>query len=688
MSYGCPATLDSSPIGGGAGYQGLIFPSDARYIVGTAPELKSALALSLSGQIVYLADGARILITADPATYYSDQYRVHVPAGVTLAGGRGRAGVTGGIIQLDAALHSHSEKHCIRLAGADAIATGLTVIGTQDGETGQDYWAGILCGPSSIVDNNEIHGFGYAGAEVHSGVTNVWVHHNYIHHCQQHYTDAGAEYGLGYGVVINSRSLTAPSSALVEGNKLDYCRHYIAGQEGRVSYTFRYNYLLGHCLHQEIDMHGNHDPGTYCSGEFLEIYNNTSLQANSTFFVRIRGIPYAGGWIKVHHNLSPNVSPTAIIQEMGGIGGNPSEWNAPTHTSFVQMVVADNWMRSTPPPSDVLKKMAVSVSVQKQGAATTTWGMNLDGLQFTPETIHGQYGYQYIKPTTTELDYFRSKRMTVFRLGFMWERVQHALYSDLDPTDIGYLDDVVNAAIARGLQVYICPFNYGRYRNASTQVNSILGSIEVPNAAFADLWTKLASHFKGRVWGYDLMNEPHDMGGAAIWKNAAQAATSAIRAVDSATPIIIPGYGWSSAWGWDTWAGSDDLKTLIDPGNNLIFAAHQYFDSDTTGTYKSTDPLPANPLTRGEALLSPFINWLRANGKRGLIGEIGVPSDQFWLDVLKPTLDYLAASKDVLTSIQLHTAGPWWPASYTMCLDPYTDGSDKPQMVLLGNYIR
>jgi aryl-phospho-beta-D-glucosidase BglC (GH1 family) len=505
-----------------------------------------------------------------------------------------------------------------------------------------------------------------------------YIHHNNIHHCQQS--------GFGYGID------NGWSSAIIEANIFDYCRHFIAGNrtasgEAPTNYEARYNLFGANCTSHGLDCHGGNDINyptgdkTVAAGGTILGHHNTFRNLSYSSDIAIRGVPTVRAEFWNNWNYKSGPPKTVYLQALTMYGlGDPA-------TSYMNMSEGNNWFGLTPPPSE-LKKMWVSVDIKKHSTTTTTWGMNLDGLQFTPETIHGQYGNQYIKPTTAELDYFRSKRMTVFRLGFMWERVQHALYSDLDPTDIGYLDDVVNAAIARGLQVYIEPHNYGRYRNASTQVNSVLGSPEVPNAAFADLWTKLASHFKGRVWGYELMNEPHDMGGAAIWKNAAQAAISAIRAVDSATPIIIPGYGWSSAWGWDTWAGSDDLKTLIDPGNNLIFAAHQYFDSDTTGTYKSTDPLPANPLTRGEALLSPFINWLRANGKRGLIGEIGVPSDQFWLDVLKPTLDYLAASKDVLTSIQLHTAGPWWPASYTMCLDPYTDGSDKPQMVLLGNYIR
>jgi hypothetical protein len=332
-----------------------------------------------------------------------------------------------------------------------------------------------------------------------------------------------------------------------------------------------------------------------------------------------------------------------------------------------------------------------------------TWGMNLDGLNFYREGLtsggigHGRYSYEYIKPTTQEMDYFKSKGMTTYRVAFLWERVQHSLHSDLDPEDIGYLDDVVNAAVARGLQVYIVPFDYGRYYDVSTSQTFVLGSSQLPYNAFDDLWTKLATHFKGRVWGYDLMNEPYSMSigtldGRENWKQAAQSAINAIRQIDTSTTIIVPGYWWSNSLMWPS--QSDNLKTLVDPSDNLIFEAHCYFDSDTSGTYSGgipSEPLCPSNEGRGEYLLSPFVDWLRANGKIGLIGEMGVPSDQFWLDVFKPALDYTAANQDVLVSIQIHTAGPWWPSTYTMCLDPTQDASgnyiDKPQMVLLGDYI-
>ena len=44
------------------------------------------------------------------------------------------------------------------------------------------------------------------------------------------------------------------------------------------------------------------------------------------------------------------------------------------------------------------------------------------------------------------------------------------------------------------------------------------------------------------LYGYGIMNEPHDMGGAGIWKSAAQAAVSAILITTSATLAdAVPG---------------------------------------------------------------------------------------------------------------------------------------------------
>ena len=290
--------------------------------------------------------------------------------------------------------------------------------------------------------------------------------------------------------------------------------------------------------------------------------------------------------------------------------------------------------------------------------------------------------------------------MTVFRLPFRWERVQHSLYADLDPVDIGYIDNILNAAAARGLKVILDPHQRfvvsgtgtGYYDVSSDQILT-LGSPELPYSAFADFWMKMASHFAGHpgIYGYGLINEPQgldigDLSGPDNWKQAAQAAINAIRAVDGQTTIIVPGYNWSNAYRWDIY--SDNLKDLYDPAANMIYEAHIYLDANGSGSYN--EDCSTVPTTRGPQRLDDFVNWLRANSKKGIIGEIGTPPDQCWLGILQPTLDYVSASDDVLLSFQWWRAGPWWKTD-PLTIEPGLDGDgnyvDRPQMTLLSNYI-
>ena len=335
-----------------------------------------------------------------------------------------------------------------------------------------------------------------------------------------------------------------------------------------------------------------------------------------------------------------------------------------------------------------------------------SWGVNLTGLAFGDAEMrsggsHGKYGQHYIGLTGAELDYFEAEGMTVFRLPFRWERVQHSLYEELDPEDMGYMDAVVDAAAERGLKVILDPHQRfavkgsgtGYYDLASDQILT-LGSPELPYSAFADFWLRLASHYSDHpgVYGYGLINEPHGMdigglSGSENWKQAAQAAIHAIRAVDGQTTIIVPGYHWSNAYEWDVY--SDNLKDLYDPAGNMIYEAHIYLDKSGSGSYDEDCETVAPD--RGPQRLDDFVNWLRANGKKGIIGELGTPADQCWLGILEPTLDYISASDDVLVSFQWWRADRWWisdPLSMQPNVDSEGNYIDRPQMDLLKQHIK
>ena len=180
-------------------------------------------------------------------------------------------------------------------------------------------------------------------------------------------------------------------------------------------------------------------------------------------------------------------------------------------------------------------------------------GVNLAGAEFAPQHVPGVFGTDYTYPTHTEIDYYASKGLDVIRLPFLWERLQRTELGPLDAAELGRLDDVVNYATSKGLKIEIEPHNYGY------GFGSLIGSGETPNSSFADLWGKLAVHYKSNpdvIFG--LMNEPH-VQTATEWLSSANAAIAAIRSAGAAQQILVPGSYYDGAW---TWTTSDNAAVI------------------------------------------------------------------------------------------------------------------------------
>jgi hypothetical protein len=161
------------------------------------------------------------------------------------------------------------------------------------------------------------------------------------------------------------------------------------------------------------------------------------------------------------------------------------------------------------------------------------------------------------------------------------------------------------------------------------------------------------------------------------WLSAANAAISAIRAAGATNLILVPGNSWSGAHSWtQSWYGTPNSTAMLnisDPGNNYAFEVHQYLDSDSSGTSSS-----CVSGTIGSQRMQSFTNWLRANGKRGFLGEFGGGSGQTCLSAIDNILDHLEANTDVYLGWTYWAAGPWWGGYFTS-LEP-NGGNDKPQM--------
>jgi len=167
----------------------------------------------------------------------------------------------------------------------------------------------------------------------------------------------------------------------------------------------------------------------------------------------------------------------------------------------------------------------------------------------------------------------------------------------------------------------------------------------VTSANFVNFWVLMSTAFKDQpaVVAYDLTNEPHDMG-VANWGQIAQAAVTAIRNNGDNKTIMIEGDGWANATYWESDNGSTPF--ISDPANNYYYEAHEYFDSDYSGTYAETydQELAANSQLAevGVTRLLPFVSWCQTNNVPCYLGEYGIPnSDPRWLTVLENFLTAL-----------------------------------------------
>jgi endoglucanase len=308
-------------------------------------------------------------------------------------------------------------------------------------------------------------------------------------------------------------------------------------------------------------------------------------------------------------------------------------------------------------------------------ASSFLLGVNLAGAEFGESHVPGTFGTDYTYPTHAEIDYYASKGMSVIRLPFLWERIQHSQNGSLDSVELGRLDDVMSYTTGKGLKIEIEPHNYGYGFGA------LIGTAQTPNAAFADVWGKLALHFKSNadvIFG--LMNEPHDQS-ASDWLGSANAAIAAIRNAGASQEILVPGSYWDGAW---TWTSTDNAAVIgsgvQDSAHNFAFEVHQYLDADGSGTHSGVVSA-----TIGVERLTAITQWAEANGKHLFLGEVGVATDQTSLTALDGMLTYMQQHTSVWQGVTYWAGGPWW-GNYMFSIEPQND-TDKPQMDILEQHL-
>lgn len=328
----------------------------------------------------------------------------------------------------------------------------------------------------------------------------------------------------------------------------------------------------------------------------------------------------------------------------------------------------------------IVDKKTQSVSskpTSPQQPAAKIYGVNISGGEFGPESLPGVMDKDYIYPQkSTEYQYFKNKNITLIRLPIRWERVQREAFGPLHTDDIDEIKKVFVTASQNNMKVILDLHNFGRYYGkalSSQEANQL-----------ADVWSKLAITFKDdpALYGYELMNEPHDLpGGSKTWAGIVQHVTDKIRQVDGQTLIIIPGYNWQASRGFSE---NNPHFPIQDLGNNLVYSAHTYFDSNTSGRYTKSFDEDKRETNVGLEYSKDFREWLKINNVKGVFTEFGVPgNDPRWLSAMDLFLKSIHADPYVTGAIYW-SSGPWWK-NYALSIEP-RNGADRPQMQILQKY--
>lgn len=303
-------------------------------------------------------------------------------------------------------------------------------------------------------------------------------------------------------------------------------------------------------------------------------------------------------------------------------------------------------------------------------------GANAAGADFG--VVPGEHGRTYFWPSRATFAYLRSKGMNVVRLPFRWEHLQPALNRPFEPVELERLTTAVETATGLGLTVILDPHNHAKY------FGNVVGSPQVPRAAFVDLWRRLSALYAGREDViFLLMNEPIHVT-ARDWLGSVNAAIAAIRETGADNLIMVPGTEWSAAVNWftaqDGGSNAEVFTRVEDPLDHYAFDIHQYMDGNFSGTWEACD--------RAEEALgfvSRVTDWLEETGNRGFLGEFGGHARPDCYRGLNAMVAHINSRPDVWIGWAIWAAGDAW-GDYPLSIQP-RDGKDRPQLVAIERQI-
>lgn len=357
----------------------------------------------------------------------------------------------------------------------------------------------------------------------------------------------------------------------------------------------------------------------------------------------------------------------------------------------------------------------------------------------TFENLPGIIEKDYTYPKKADLKYYADLGFKMVRVPFRWERLENwktdkehmglGAPVELRNQDLDEIRRILQEAEELGLYVLLDLHNYARYYyNTEEHIVRLNKEDGIPAKVLGDFWyslieqTVVKGNHKNALYG--IMNEPHNIISAKEntakageeWAQIAEAVIYAIRAIDKKSPIIVPGYQWSSAELWEEY--NPTIHNLNDIDHMIVFEAHCYFDKDSSGKYNEwcDDPNPENcpppgywpygedDTDVGVHRVKPFVEWTDKHKARGFVGEFGIPYPKTpdWPDGINE--DFYFKWKDTMTNFMDYleekgkpycywAGGDWWydasiKKDYFLSCHPIPDlnAARKPQLDILIEY--
>lgn len=258
--------------------------------------------------------------------------------------------------------------------------------------------------------------------------------------------------------------------------------------------------------------------------------------------------------------------------------------------------------------------------------------------------------------------------MNTFRIAFLMERLippANTLRGSFNAAYLSGLKDIANYVASKGGYAVLDPHNFGRYN----------GGIITDSDSFGVFCGNLAKEFKSnsRII-FDTNNEYHTMPQELVF-DLNQKCINAIRAAGATDQLIlVEGNSWTGAWTWISSGNAASLINLIDPNNNIAYQMHQYLDSDGSGT-SATCVSP----TIGAERVRAATEWLKANGKKGFLGEMGGGSNDVCIAAIQGALCEMQQAGGAWIGFLWWAAGPWW-GDYFQSIEP-PNGAAIPRIL-------